>query len=368
MRIVQVLETLHRGGLERMVLDTSQALRAAGHEVVIACLNEAGEVAEQARAAGIAVHAYRRNSTMAIATIARMVSRFRWFAPDVVHSHNPRVHHFAAIAAHYSRTPCVISTRHSPLSSTGARYDERWYRRVLPWTDRIVYVSEQARRFLTEECGVPEAPSAVIHNGVDCERFRWVVARPAARWPRLRLGAVGRLVPAKGHDILIRAFAAVAGEVPEAELRIIGGGVLAEPLRALVAELRLEGRVSFEGEREDVAPLLGELDLAAFASRSEGLSLAVLEAMAAGLPIVAARAGGTPEVAPEGDVAWYCAPGDSGALAAALRDAMSRPEELQRRGAVARRLAFERHGSDRVAARYAALYREVVDDKRSHES
>jgi glycosyltransferase involved in cell wall biosynthesis len=158
----------------------------------------------------------------------------------------------------------------------------------------------------------------VILNGAKLEKFRKTPAQPGSMLPSVRFGMAARLVAEKDHYTLLRAFAVVRQSIPEAELKIAGDGPLKEPLMAFAEELGLAESVTFLGALPDTAAFFSQLDVFVLSSLNEGLPLAVLEAMAAGLPIVATRAGGVEEAARDGYNAYLVPPVDSAALAEAM--------------------------------------------------
>jgi glycosyltransferase involved in cell wall biosynthesis len=171
------------------------------------------------------------------------------------------------------------------------------------------------------------------------------------------------MVKAKAHADLVEAFALIAGELPDAELHIWGDGPLRREVSERAAARGLESRVWLHGATASPAQALRTLDAFMLSSISEGLPLVVLEAMAAGLPVVSTRVGGVPEVAPEGSVAWYCESGDIRGLADAMSQAAA--ADLAAAGDRAFELAAERFGIASMEARYAELFRSSLSGGRS---
>jgi glycosyltransferase involved in cell wall biosynthesis len=196
---------------------------------------------------------------------------------------------------------------------------------------------------------------SVILNGIRLDRFLAHPASPGSARPAIRFGTIGRLVPAKGHAILIEAFSRIADRLPEATLKIVGYGPLEDQLRAQIRRLGIDGRVTLAGRTDDTARVFQSLDVFVFSSVNEGLPLVIMEAMAAGLPIVSTRIGGVSEVAPESLFPWFCTPGDPSALASAVLQA-AQSAELARIGAEGRRIAASRHGIAQMSEAYEALY------------
>jgi glycosyltransferase involved in cell wall biosynthesis len=198
----------------------------------------------------------------------------------------------------------------------------------------------------------------VIRNGIPLDGFLARPASPGSRLPRIRFGTIGRLVPAKGHSILIDAFALVCRSAPAVELSIFGYGSLAAELAGQIARLGLEGRVRLEGRTEDSPGALADLDVFVLSSVNEGLPLVILEAMAAGLPILSTSVGGVPEVLPK-ESSWLCPPGDTGALAGAMLRAVE-CGDLRERGETSRRVAAAGYGLEHMVRRYEDLYRRLM--------
>ncbi|MGH9583320.1 MAG: glycosyltransferase [Bryobacteraceae bacterium] len=362
MRIVQLVESLEWGGLERMALDLAIAQKAAGHQTFLYSVLRSGPLQAEAEAAGVPVVSFFKRPGISFGTLMQIARQLRSHRAEVVHVHTPGRHHDGAVAARLARVPVVVSTRHGPADSSGRLYQERYFRYTVPLTNRVVFVSEQTRKFLVEKNALPESKASVILNGICVDRFMAQPARPGSACPRIRFGTVGRLVPVKAHSNLIEAFARVTSRIDGAELRILGGGPLHGQLQEQVDKLGLQSRVKLEGPNANVAGFLRDLDIFVLASNSEGLPLVILEAMASGLPIVSTRVGGVPEAAPEGEVAWYCPIGSVEALAEAMIQAAS-STDLSARGQRALALAASCFDISVMRRNYDLLYESCLSGK-----
>ena len=353
--IVQLVEDLELGGLERLAVDLALAQQKSGHQVSVYCLYGAGPLAEPLKAAGIPVVPFQKARGFSFAAVLAMAKCLRRVRAQVIHGHNPGVHHYAALAARLAGVPVCVNTRHSVTTSKGLPYQERYFRWVRPLTSQVVFDCDFVRRGLEKRLGYPAEKCSVILNGIPLAAFRDHPATPGSRRPRFRFGTIGRLVPAKGHSVLLDAFARVLQAAPGAGLSIYGYGALQEELAAQIARLGLDGRARLEGRTENSAETLQDLDVFVLSSVNEGLPLVILEAMAAGLPIVTTDVGGIPEIARR-ESAWFCPPGDAEALARAMLEAIRCPD-LRERGEMARRIAMSSYGLEHMAARYEELYR-----------
>ena len=359
MRIVQLVETLETGGLERIAVDLAMAQKKAGDSPILYCMFTGGPLAEEARAAGIPVTEFHKEPGFSLKTLFKLARQLRRDAPDVVHTHNPAVHHYGAVAAWMAGVSAVVNTRHGPATSSGGAYQERYFRAVMPLTDRIVFVCEDSRRYLERKCGLASRKSTVILNGIELGAFLERPAAPMSASPRVRFGAVGRMVPVKAHSILIDAFIELSGKLPDAELRIVGGGRLENDLKEQARKAGMNGRIRIESLNPRVVEVLRELDIFVMSSISEGLPLVILEAMAAGLPVVSTRVGGVSEVAPEGDVSVLCAPGSASELAEAMYEAATACDLIQM-GKRAREIAIARFSLELMWRSYQAVYAEAL--------
>jgi glycosyltransferase involved in cell wall biosynthesis len=358
LRIVQLVEDLELGGLERVATDLALAQQRAGHQLLVYCLHGAGRLAPGLEAAGIPVAPFSKARGFSMNTILAMGKRLRADRVDVIHGHNPGVHHYAALAARLAGVPVCVNTRHSAVTSKGLPYQDRYFRWMKPLTAQVVFVCDFVRQGLEKKLGYPPEKCSVILNGIPLAEFLAHPASPGSRRPRIRFGTIARMVPAKAHSVLIDAFARVRRTAPDAELSIYGYGPLEDEIRSQIDRLGLEASIHLEGRTADSAAALSDLDVFVLSSVTEGLPLVILEAMATGLPIVSTNVGGIPEVLPS-ESAWLCPPGDPEALAAAMLQAID-CRDLRERGESGRRLAAASYGLEHMAARYEDLYRRLL--------
>jgi glycosyltransferase involved in cell wall biosynthesis len=209
----------------------------------------------------------------------------------------------------------------------------------------MVVVSQDLKRFICDKVGVAEKRVEVIYNGIapaqrvtdeesqKCKAELGILGRYPV------LGVVGRLDSVKGHRFLLEAMPEILGRWPKAVLLVIGPGELEVALKDQVERMAIGANVHFLGMRQDVPRILSVLDAFVLPSLSEGLSVAVLEAMASGKPVVATRVGGNPEVIEHGRTGFLVQPGDAGDLAANLVKLLSDPGMMQQ---------FGRRGAERV--------------------
>lgn len=375
-RLLLLTTELRRAGAEGVVEALALGLRERW-SVVVASLTSVradggvgpgggdGAVADDLRAAGVEVRCLRVAGKADLLRGAWRVLRLvREVQPDVLHAHlvhaalAARVLGRLAGARRVVTTVHVVERRRLPLR----RLLERL---TAPLDDRTTCVSEAVAVHARDALGA-RAP-VVVENGIDLARFAPPAERAAARataratlglHPDARIvGAVARLTAQKGLDDLLRAFARVAPDRPDALLVLVGEGPEAAALDALAAELGLSARVRRVGFRRDVPEVLRALDVLAMPSRWEGFGLALVEGLAAGLPCVATAVDSLPGVL--GDAGLLVPPGDVAALAAALGRLLDEPElraDLARRGPERAR----RFDVRAMVEGYERVYREVL--------
>jgi len=321
------------------------------------------ELAGRARELGAAVRAVPPlplglRGAAGVPRLARALARAR---PDLFHAHLswPLAAKYPLAAALLARVPAAVATVQLFPEIRLGPSSRLQLRALAARLSAYVAVSHALGARLTGELGWPPAKLEVIHNGVDPARVR----RPRDPALRRELGgdggfvvlAVARLHAQKGLGDLLRA----AAELPEARFALAGEGPERARLEAEAGRLGVGDRVRFLGRRADVPELLAAADAFVLPSLYEGSPLAVLEAMAAGLPLVATAVGGTGELVADGESGLLVPPRDPPALARALRRLLAEPETRERLGAAARRRA-EAFTAAATAGRVMALYERLL--------
>lgn len=366
----------HVGGIEEVTRHLASGLRERGHEVLILSNRWPHDLAREEQIEGTVVRRVRlelpaltprpfsRFLTRSPGALASIFATMRRFEPDVVHliGAGPNAPYFA-LARRALRVPVVLSA-HGEFGADAHRVFERsrslrWgLRKLLAEADALTACSQFVLNEL--ESAFPVAvPREVIPNGVDPGELAHAVAHHSETPYVL---AVGRLVEQKGFDTLLRGFAQALPSLSRHRLVIVGDGPLRGHLEDLVAELDLGDRVSLVGalDRTGVASLLAGVQIFALPSRVEAFGIALLEAMTAGVPAVAAGVGGVLELAVADETALVVPPDDPAALAAALVRLASEPALRKRLAAAARARASELTWQ-KITPRYEELYRRVLD-------
>jgi glycosyltransferase involved in cell wall biosynthesis len=286
-------------------------------------------------------------------SIVRHRRLFRQLRPDVIHINlrMPFACQPALVAALLTRGARVVAVEHLPMD-IGRRFRRRLKRAISARLDDHIAVSSASARQVETHAGLPAGSVATIPNGVP------IVDHPSS--PRLAsrftIGAVGRLDPQKGFDVAVDALVAV----PDAALVIVGEGPEREGLERRAESAGVGGRVVFTGHRPDARALLPAFDVVVVPSRFEGAPLVVIEAMQAGVPVVASDVGGTPELIRDGETGILVPPDDPDALAEALQRVRDDAALGARLATAARRVAVSRHTAAAMAGAYERHYRATL--------
>jgi sugar transferase (PEP-CTERM/EpsH1 system associated) len=357
-RVAHLVLGLGVGGLEKVVLNLARRTDRRRFETRVLCLQQGGALRARFEDMGIPVDSLDLPRLPKARTLVRLVRWLRQARPDVLHTHNPTPHVFGALAARAAGVPVVVHTKH------GRNYPDSFravaWNRLASWlSDRIVPVSADAAAVAREVERIRGRKVQVIRNGIDPADF----AAPAGLRPGAgkRAVHVARLMDlVKDQTTLLRAARLVVDREPGFQLTVVGDGPDRARLEALAGELGLGGHVHFLGMRSDVRELLGAADLFVLSSLTEGISLTLLEAMAAGLPVVATEVGGNREVVVPGETGLLVPAGSPAALAEALLALVRDPERARRMGAAGRRRVEDQFSLARMAADYEQLYLALV--------
>lgn len=362
---------LPRGGLENGVINIANGLPRPEFEQTICCLDSRGEMAERLPPA-VPVHVLNRRRYDLKAPY-RLAQLIRTVEPDIVHCRNWNTWLDCVAARLLALRPVRLvwsfhgfaDGHHFPRRR---RYVSHLLARLTPY---LMAVCQDSAARYARLAGIAEERFAVLYNGVDTTRFR-----PAADRQRLRaeLGlptdrvlvtTVGSLTPVKNHLGLLEAAASYARtRIVDTTFLLVGEGALRRAIEARIAALGIADEVVLYGASDRVPDLLAASDVFVLPSHLEGMSNAILEAMASGLPVVALRVGGNPELVRDGHTGLLCPPGDAEALAGAIGRLAQNPDLRAQLGQNARRVAEETFSIAAMIRSYAAFYRSVMGPAR----
>jgi sugar transferase (PEP-CTERM/EpsH1 system associated) len=370
LRVVHVVLSLDVGGLERNVVNQVREGRKLGQEVSVLCLTRPGTLAPQAEALGGQVVCLNKKPGVRPGLFLRAARALRALRPHVVHSHQLGTLFYAGPAARAAGVPLLVHTEHGREDYAGRRRT-RWLGRFGGrFVDRFYCLTRDMAEAAVANRIVPASRVQVICNGIDVPRFQDRSQRDEVRRGlgvpegAPLVGTTGRLTEIKRQDVLLRAFAEVRRDMPDAHLLLVGDGPLRGELEALAAQLGIAGVTHFAGYQAEPERCLQAMDAFALSSRSEGMPQAVLEASVAGLPVVASRVGGLPELIDDGVTGLLFPCGDATALAAALRRVLRDPALARGLGEAARAKAEAKYSVRRMASEYHESFLEMLARKR----
>jgi glycosyltransferase involved in cell wall biosynthesis len=354
------------GGTQRHLLEVLKFIDREHFRPLVISAKSGGELGRAVEACNVELVELNVGERMLSGDLVRAVScaaaLFRARGVDVVQCFAWRPGLIAIAAASLARRGHVVAGRRSTPRERGVK--ALLEALVIQLADRVVVNAETLR-----PQGRAGQRTAVIPSGVDTERFHPVAGERAAAKARLGfaadrplIGTVGRLEARKGTSTLLEAFARIEGRDSEEPMLVIAGdGPLNDELRALATRLGIADRVRLLGDRSDVREVLAALDVFVLPSRTEGMSNALLEAMAMARPIVATAVGGTPEVL-SGEAAGVLVPADDPAtMATGVARLLAEPALAARLGEAARRRVEERYGARAMVRRLEAVYAAVAE-------
>jgi glycosyltransferase involved in cell wall biosynthesis len=365
--VCHLLHGLGVGGAEVLAARLARQLRDH-YRFRFVCLDELGPLGAELRAEGFAVEVLGRRPGLDWRCALRLAARLRRERVDLVHAHQYTPFFYALTARLLCRRPPVLFTEHGRHHPDYPRRKRMVANRLLlERRDRVVGVGQAVRQALIENEGIPARRVGVIYNGIDLSPFgQGVNGRQEVRH-ELKIGAqdllivqVARLDYLKDHATAVQALRHVVQRRPDACLVLVGEGPELEPTRALVRQQGLESRVRFLGLRKDVARLLPAADLFLLTSISEGIPLTLIEAMAAGLPVVSTRVGGVPEVTADGRTGLLAPPGDPASLAGHILRLADNPGLRHDMGRSGRARALALFSESKMHAQYDQTYREML--------
>jgi len=350
--IAIVLTRFEPGGTERQMIELVRRLDPARWMVHLACFERRGAWVGRA-AAGASISEFPVKSFKRLDVTKHLWAFARWCRERriaIVHTSELYSNIFGLPGAALAGVPVRIGNRRE-INPDKSTIQIAMQRAAYACAHLVVANSQAAAdRLITEH--VPARKIAVVPNGLDFQPFR---PRTSSGRPR-KVVIVANLRPEKGHDVLIDAAVRVLAGVSDARFEVVGGGPQLNTLLARCEARHVQHAFSFVGHQEDVAARLADGDIFVLPSRSEAFPNAVLEAMAASLPIVASGVGGIRELIDDGRTGLLVAAGDSGALADRLVRLMTEPGLAARLGSAARVAAEARYSFDRMVAAFDALY------------
>ena len=356
--VMQVTWSLVAGGAEMYALTIASNLDGGKYRSIMCAIDEGGALEDEIKQTGIPHFVMNRRPGIDLRLMWRLYRLFRKMKVDVIQTHHFNQLFYSAIGARLAGAR-IIHTEHS-VECFKRRKLRVALRLLSVLCDKVIAIGNDGEQVLHKQVGIPACKLEIIRAGIDPLAFN--ESKSLAR-RALSLGEtdrvaviVARLFPEKNHRLLLRAFADVARRVKGARLLIVGEGVEGEAIGEEIKKLNLTDHVRMMGVRRDIARILAASDVFVLSSDREGLPIAALEAMCAGLPVVATSVGDMPKIVIESETGRLVAPGNSVGMAQALIDLFEDPKRASEMGARGRRFATENFGLQSMIERLEAIY------------
>ncbi len=374
--IAHIVHRFGTGGLENGVVNLINNLPADRYRHAVICLTDYSEFRDRIVRSDISVIALEKPEGTHPVMFKPLWRQLRELRPALVHTRNLATLE-AQIPAYLLGVPCRVHGEHGrdvfDLHGANRAYN-RLRKLIRPVIQRYIAVSHDLEEWLQRTVGVPRRRISQIYNGVDTERFRPRAGeRPVLQGlasvsdDTIVIGAVGRMAQVKDQMTLIKVFLSLLQTAPAVRerlrLAIIGDGPLRDQALAALHEAGAASCAWLPGDRSDVPNLLQAMDIFVLPSLGEGISNTLLEAMSCGLPVVATRVGGNPELVDEGVTGRLVPAGDAEAMAAALRDYIHDPGQRAAHGAAARRRVEQRFSLAAMVDAYQGVYDGLLKDR-----
>lgn len=372
--IVHLVYRLDFGGLETVLVECINRIPRTRYRHAVVCLTGYTDFARKIAQPGVEIYSLNKAPGLGLGTHVVLWKLLRRLRPTILHTYNLAAVEYAFTAA-LAGVPVRVHAEHGrDLSDPeGLNQKHNMLRRLLiPFIDMYVPVSRDLQRWLSTAVGVPDAKNLLINNGVDTQQFSCAAPAAAPSHDALFVvGTVGRIQDVKNHKGLVEAFLRLRERLPHQRARlrlhIIGDGPLMAALRGQVAAAGLDDCVWLPGARTDVATCMAAFSVFVLPSFAEGTPVTLLEAMASGLPVVASRVGGIPDVIGTG-CGVLVGPSDYDAIAAALAAYCEQPALAALHGAAGRQIVEQRYSVAAMLGEYTFLYDRLCISKSANAS
>ena len=364
-RILYIHHTFRAHSYNSLLLDFASRVNRERFEILVCCLRDNGPYEKIFRDFGLQVKNFKMRTVFDFWVIFKIAGFIKKNRIDIVSTANFPADVYGRISAKLAGIPIILSTMHRFEDHKQERNYRLFFwldRLTMRLTTKIIAVSKAVNDYLVRWHKINPRKIVVMYNGIDIDKFKNNGnGKDFSREFNLNdrfttVGFIGRLVEVKGLSYFLEAVDKVVRKRKEVQFLIIGDGPLEEKLKKEVNDLRISEHVIFTGFRQDICEILAVLDIFAMSSFSEGLPTAVLEAMAAGKPVIATNVGGVPEMVAEGDTGILAPPRDAESLAEAILELLESPEKRRAMGEKGRRRVMEYFSIEKMVERYEEFY------------
>lgn len=362
LRVLHIIPNFGPGGAERLVVNLMEDIDKERFEVAAVSLYpESGTILEkEIKEKGLKVYYLNKHQGLDLRMILQLYRLFRDYRPDVVHTHR-YVLRYTLLPTILCHIPVRVHTVHNI-----AQKEVDWIGKIVHWIAFHfvgivpVSISQEVADTVKDIYG-QNLYTPVIYNGIPTHRFVHQSKEANIKKENdLVLLHIGRFEQQKNHRLLVEVFRYTIKEYPQMQLWLMGDGSLKPDIEEFVKRNGLDKKVLFLGIRNDVPEVLSKSDIFILSSNWEGVPMSILEAMAAGKPVIATKVGGIPELVKDGETGILVSPGDKETLAQAILRLAKDPELRQRMGKEGQRRAIERFDIAQTSREYEALYLKLL--------
>lgn len=364
--IIYLIPALGIGGAEKVLLDFCRLCPKKSYSLRVVYWGEDEALLKPLEAVGVSITKLKLKKVISADTVFQIARLLKKFSADLLHTHLMDADLLGFLAASISRTPLVISIHSYPFPQK--RTHCLRYRLMSMRAKRVLCVSETVKEHLIAHAHVAAEKIAVVYNGIDLRKFagRFSPEEKARRRHDLGIrdgapivGNISRLISDKGQEYLLRAAPEILKQRPETVFLIVGDGELKAQLVSLTKELNIERQVIFTGTRHDIPELLSIMDIFVFPTFNEALGISVLEAMAAGKPVIAANDAAVPEIITEGREGLLVAPGQPSALTKSILKLLNAPSPARQMGHAAYKRAQD-FSIEEMVKKMEEIYGQII--------
>lgn len=373
LNILYLIPSLEVGGAEQVVINLAKRLDRNRFKPIVCCLDKKGGLAYKLEDEGVEVITLDKKGAFDIGIISKIVKVMKKYKIDIIHTHLWGANFWGRLAARIANVKVIIATEHNVDTWKNWFYFmcDKWLSRK---TGKIIAVSNSVKEFYVSK-GISQQRIEVVYNGIEIEKSQShalsgtsKVTRPQMKQEfgiengEIVLAIIGRLVPQKGHQYFIQALKDISAKHKVKGL-IIGSGPEEEKLKKYSRDLGLDGGLVFTGLRKNIPELLGIIDVLVMPSLREGLPITLLEAMSSGVPVVATKVGGVPEVVIDGQTGILVEPNNHNELKQAIIGVIENPDLKNTIGINARKHVEDKFSIKNMINKTQNLYENLYSNR-----
>jgi len=374
-KILHLITGSSIAGAENVVLTLAKGMKSSQFESEICTLTSEGDLHNKAEQIGIKTYALGYKNILSLPKVViKLIILLHKINYYIINTHLSQASVIGIIVGRLVKIPCIIETRHYSdyMYKYGNKMKQWLDKETVNMADHVIVVSNAGKEVLKNMEGVKEEKITVIYNGTSIDKFRPynIKQRRQIREnlkieEKIILSYTGRLRPEKGHQYLLEAIFEIKDQYTNIVLLLIGDGVLRSDLEALTRQLNIENKVRFLGDRKDIPELLSATDIYVHPSVVEGFGISIIEAMAAGLPVIATNVGGIPEIITNGENGILVPPENPQALAEAISDLIEHPDKRKALAENGKQRVVTNFTDEIMVKKYMEVYRNIINQKNS---